>query len=149
MAARRSPSNAAHDAGFFEGRVEGRTAPSPTALVGAQRRRRLGAGRPYRFGPTLGPLDDHLLVEGTHRRLHERLGAHACTHEGVEGIRFAVWAPNAQRVSRRRGFNEWDARRHPMRKRWTAGCGRSSSRLRPGQPYKYAILSPSGTGNSR
>ncbi|MCU0889451.1 MAG: 1,4-alpha-glucan branching enzyme, partial [Rubritepida sp.] len=49
----------------------------------------------YAFGPLLGPLDDHLLIEGTHTRLHERLGAHLVTHEGAAGVRFAVWAPNA------------------------------------------------------
>ena len=67
---------------------------------------------PYAFGPVLGPLDDHLLVEGTHRRLYERLGAHPMTHEGVEGVHFAVWAPNAQRVSVVGDFNAWDGRRH-------------------------------------
>ncbi|MFM7445542.1 MAG: GlgB N-terminal domain-containing protein, partial [Tabrizicola sp.] len=54
---------------------------------------------PYRFGPVLGEMDEYLLGEGTHKRLWQVLGAHVITHEGVEGTHFAVWAPNAERVS--------------------------------------------------
>jgi 1,4-alpha-glucan branching enzyme len=134
-----------HDAGFFEGRVEGATLPLPYGFVA---RNAAGSWRlddPYRFGPALGPLDDHLLVEGTHRRLHERLGAHAVTHEGVAGVRFAVWAPNAARVALVAGFNDWDRRRHPMRKRVDSGLWEIFiPGVGAGQPYKYAILSRDG-----
>jgi 1,4-alpha-glucan branching enzyme len=134
-----------HDAGFFEGRVEGRTAPFAYTLVARNAGGGWTLGDPYRFGPTLGPLDDHLLVEGTHRRLHERLGAHACVHGGVEGTRFAVWAPNAQRVSVVGDFNHWDTRVHPMRKRVDSGLWEIFlPGVAPGAPYKYAILSPEG-----
>src|SRR5690606_6785488 len=54
---------------------------------------------PYSFGPTLGELDLHLLGEGTDLRMYHKLGAHPHTMDGVSGVRFAVWAPNAQRVS--------------------------------------------------
>src|ERR1700722_4743691 len=52
----------------------------------------------YAFGPALGPLDDYLVREGTHRQLYRRLGAQLLRHEGVDGVLFAVWAPNATRV---------------------------------------------------
>jgi 1,4-alpha-glucan branching enzyme len=73
----------------------------------------------YRFGPVLGDLDEYLIGEGTHRRLWDVLGAHVREHEGARGTHFAVWAPNAQRVSVVGGFNAWDGRRHPMRRRGT------------------------------
>jgi 1,4-alpha-glucan branching enzyme len=71
---------------------------------------------PYRFGPVLGELDQYLLGEGTHRKLWHALGAHVTTQDGVSGVHFAVWAPNAQRVSVIGDFNIWDGRRHPMRR---------------------------------
>lgn len=135
-----------HDSGFFEGLVPGAKPPFGYVL---EARNAGGAWRiedPYRFGPALGPLDDHLLVEGTHRRLHERLGAHVVTHEGAAGVRFAVWAPNAQRVSLVAGFNDWDVRRHPMRKRVDSGLWEIFiPGVGTGQPYKFAILSRDGT----
>ena len=66
-------------------------------------------------------MDDYLLVEGTHRSLHRRLGAHVLTHEGVAGTSFALWAPHADRVSVVGDFNDWDGRRHGMRKRHASG----------------------------
>ena len=101
---------------------------------------------PYRFGPTLGPLDDHLLVEGTHRRLHQRLGAHPTMHEGVSGTRFAVWAPKAARVSLVAQFNDWDGRVHPMRKRLDSGLWELFlPGIGPGAAYKFEILARDGT----
>ncbi len=67
----------------------------------------------YAFGPALGPLDDHLLVEGAHKQLYRRLGAQIGRHEGVDGVLFAVWAPNASRVSVVGDFNQWDGRALP------------------------------------
>ena len=72
---------------------------------------------PYQFGPVLTDFDLHLLSEGTHYKNYERLGAHLRTHEGVRGVHFAVWAPNALRVSVVGNFNHWDGRRHMMRTR--------------------------------
>ncbi len=76
---------------------------------------------PYAFGPLLGELDVYLLGEGKHRDLAQCLGAHAVTVDGVPGVRFAVWAPSATRVSVVGNFNSWDGRRHPMRLRHGAG----------------------------
>ncbi len=80
---------------------------------------------PYAFGPLLADADLHYLSEGTHRRPFEVLGAHAVELDSgsavVAGVRFAVWAPNAQRVSVVGSFNAWDGRRHPMRSRGGSG----------------------------
>ena len=69
----------------------------------------------YAFSPTLGELDLHLAAEGTHARLFAKLGAHPRCIDGVDGVSFAVWAPNAKRVSTVGGFNQWDGRVHQMR----------------------------------
>ena len=98
---------------------------------------------PYRFGPTLGPLDLHLFTKGVHRDIGLTLGAHQATYDGVEGVRFAVWAPNAQRVSVVGNFNFWDARRHPMRKQVPAGVWEMFvPGVKPGAIYKYDLLGP-------
>lgn len=76
---------------------------------------------PYRFGPLLGETDSHLIAEGTHWRLYDVLGAHCTEISGVTGTHFAVWAPNARRVSVVGGFNQWDGRRHSMRLRPECG----------------------------
>ncbi len=70
---------------------------------------------PYRFLPTLGEMDLHLFNEGRHLRLWEKLGAHPRDVDGVSGTSFAVWAPNAARVSVIGSFNDWDGRAHQMR----------------------------------
>ena len=70
---------------------------------------------PYRFGSALKDMDSWLLAEGKHLRPYETLGAHFAEVDGVKGVSFAVWAPNAQRVSVIGEFNHWDGRRHVMR----------------------------------
>ena len=69
---------------------------------------------PYSFSPTLGELDLHLLAEGNHQSPHKKLGAHLITHQGVAGVSFALWAPNASYVAVVGDFNQWDGRCHPM-----------------------------------
>jgi 1,4-alpha-glucan branching enzyme len=132
-------------AGFFEGFVAGATLPFAYRLHAARGADAWSFDDPYAFGPTLGPLDDHLLVEGTHARLFDRLGAHPCTHEGVDGVRFAVWAPQAKRVSVVGDFNAWDGRRHPMRKRVDSGLWEIFlPGVTEGARYKYEILGRDG-----
>ncbi len=75
----------------------------------------------YSFGLCLGELDMHLFREGKHWRLYDHLGAHPRVMDGVAGVQFAVWAPNAKRVSVVADFNSWDGRVHPMRCRMEAG----------------------------
>src|ERR1700682_1528368 len=99
----------------------------------------------YRPPPVLGELDVHLLVEGNHLASHQKLGAHPIVHDGVEGIAFAVWAPNARRVSVVGDFNAWDGRRMPMRKRHAGGFWEIFvPGLRPGHLYKYELLGAHG-----
>ena len=100
---------------------------------------------PYAFGPALGDLDVYLLAEGRHREIGRVLGAHIVTLEGVRGVRFAVWAPNARRVSVVGSFNNWDGRRHPMRLRQGAGVWELFvPGLGAGAIYKYELLGPDG-----
>ena len=100
---------------------------------------------PYSFGPSLGELDIYLLNEGRHRELGRVLGAHAMEIDGVPGTRFAVWAPNAQRVSVVGSFNQWDGRRHAMRKRGASGLWEIFlPRVGAGALYKYELVGPDG-----
>ena len=70
---------------------------------------------PYRFPSTLGEMDLYLLGEGSDRLIYQKLGAQLREYLGIKGTRFAVWAPNASRVSVTGSFNDWDGRRHAMR----------------------------------
>ncbi|TBU72778.1 1,4-alpha-glucan branching enzyme [Pseudomonas daroniae] len=100
---------------------------------------------PYAFGQLLGEMDLYLFAEGNHRELGKSLGAQLTTHEGVQGVRFSVWAPNARRVSVVGGFNDWDGRRHPMRLRQPSGVWELFiPRLAAGEVYKYEILGRDG-----
>src|SRR5579871_4691160 len=98
---------------------------------------------PYSFGLLLGELDVYLLAEGNHLELGRCLGAQCLSIDGVAGVRFAVWAPNARRVSVVGNFNGWDGRQHVMRKRLEAGVWELFiPRLPIGSLYKYEILGP-------
>ena len=100
---------------------------------------------PYRFGPVLGEIDEYLLGEGTHLRIWEALGAHVMTHEGARGTHFAVWAPNAQRVSVVGDFNLWNGRVHVMRRRGATGVWEIFlPGIGEGAAYKYELIGPDG-----
>ncbi len=131
-----------HDHGFWFGAAPG---------DGSYRLHVEGAGGTweqedaYAFPPTLGDLDLYLLGEGRHRDLGHVLGAHPAVMDGVPGVRFAVWAPNASRVSVVCGANFWDARRHPMRRHHGAGVwDLFIPGLQTGEIYKYDLLGPDG-----
>jgi 1,4-alpha-glucan branching enzyme len=97
---------------------------------------------PYSFGAVLTDYDLHLMAEGTHFKNYERLGAHLRTHEGFRGVHFAVWAPNAQRVSVIGNFNHWDGRRHAMRSCGSVGVWEIFiPDLSQGEVYKFEIKS--------
>ncbi len=100
---------------------------------------------PYRFPSLLGELDLYLLAEGRHRRAYEKLGAHVCEQLGVRGAHFAVWAPNAERVSVIGDFNNWDGRRHPMRRHPGVGIYEIFiPDVGEGALYKYELLDAHG-----
>ena len=97
---------------------------------------------PYRFPPLISEFDLHIHGEGTQYESYRTMGAHVVECDGVPGVRFAVWAPNAEVVSVVGDFNEWDERRHPMRQRdggiweiFLPGVG-------PGTNYKYSVRAP-------
>src|SRR5690606_38949218 len=97
---------------------------------------------PYRFPPQLTDYDLHLFAEGNLLYSYEKLGAHRRTIDGVEGVSFAVWAPNAERVSVIGSFNGWDNRTHGMYRHEPSGVWEL---FIPGLPngshYKYAVKS--------
>jgi 1,4-alpha-glucan branching enzyme len=131
-----------HDAGFFEGTVPRR---APYRLHASNRVDKWIFDDPYAYGPVLGPVDDWLIGEGRHAKLYDRLGAHAMAHEGVDGVHFAVWAPNAGRVSVVGDFNHWDGRRHAMRKRVGTGVWEIFvPALSEGTLYKYEVIGAGG-----
>ena len=97
---------------------------------------------PYAYPLQLTEFDLHLLGEGTHFRTYEKLGAHLRTVAGVQGVHFAVWAPNAERVSVKGNFNQWDGRTHPLQLRGQLGVWELFvPGLVQGEVYKYEIKS--------
>jgi 1,4-alpha-glucan branching enzyme len=132
------------DAGFFAGDVRGRS-PFAYRLRLRVGDRTVDVDDPYRFGPVLGELDVYLIGEGKHLRLYEKFGAHAATMDGVAGVAFVVWAPNAKRVSVVGDFNDWDGRRNPMRFRPDVGVWELFvPAVALGAIYKYELLGPTG-----
>jgi len=130
-----------HESGLFEGVSRATPRVFAYELVitdyqGGQRRTRDG----YSFLPTLGELDLYLFNQGNDRRLYDKLGAHVRVLDGVAGVGFAVWAPNAQRVSVVGDFNGWDGRYHPMRPLGVSGVWELFvPGLGPGTLYKFEV----------
>ena len=134
-----------HDAGFFEGAVDVKKR-QPLRYKAKNAGGSWEIVDPYSFGPVLGPMDDYYLREGSHLRMFDKMGAHPIHHEGADGFHFAVWAPNAARVSVVGGFNNWDGRRHVMRLRADTGVWEIFlPGIGAGETYKYEILSRDGT----
>jgi 1,4-alpha-glucan branching enzyme len=130
-----------HSDGLFEAIF-----PNETQVFPYRLRARYAEGNepefedPYRFPPVLSDFDLYLLGEGTHYKSYEKLGAHLMEVEGIRGVGFAVWAPNAQRVSVVGNFNNWDGRRHPMRSRGSSGVWELFlPELGEGELYKYEV----------
>ena len=137
---------AVHTAGVFEAKV-------PDAASGYRLQARYdstgGGGQtfddPYRFWPTLGQIDQHLLGEGRHRRMWHVLGAHVRDHQGVAGTSFAVWAPSARSLRVVGDFNYWDGRAHLMRSLGASGVWELFvPGVEAGAKYKYGIVDQAG-----
>jgi 1,4-alpha-glucan branching enzyme len=131
-----------HDAGLFAG-------PLPNGVGRYRLRVRYGNSvvdleDPYCFPPVLSELDLYLLGEGTHMHLYDKLGAHLMELDGVAGVGFAVFAPNAKRVSVVGDFNFWDGRRHTMRVRGNGFWEIFIPGVQEGEKYKYEIVGPAG-----
>jgi 1,4-alpha-glucan branching enzyme len=133
-----------HEDGFFDGRL-GKVPKAYRLQVTWGSGEQAVIEDPYRFPQVLGDLDVWLLAEGSHLRPFEALGAQLRTMQGVAGTSFAVWAPNASRVSVVGDFNFWDARRHPMRLRRECGVWEIFlPGVGEGTRYKFDIRSGDG-----
>jgi 1,4-alpha-glucan branching enzyme len=131
-----------HHDGLFSGAV---TSADPYRLRYETAHGAITADDPYAFKPLLGEMDLHLLAEGRHQDLARCLGAHLMQIGGSAGVRFAVWAPNARRVSVVGDFNAWDGRTHQMRRRPEAGVWEIFiPGVTQGALYKYELLGPWG-----
>ncbi|HKS80719.1 MAG TPA: 1,4-alpha-glucan branching protein GlgB [Candidatus Acidoferrales bacterium] len=144
-----------HEDGLFEAIVPAeptKLAPGAAISPGAYKLRvRYGDASPvdsydaYSFPPLLTDYDLHLISEGTHYEKYKKVGAHAREVEGVKGVHFGVWAPNAKRVSVVGDFNSWDGRVNPMRNRGTSGVWEIFiPEIGEGALYKFEILSQQG-----
>ena len=133
-------------AGFFEATFEGRDQLfSYTLQVTHADGTTHEIYDPYSFWPVLTDYDLYLFGEGTHLKAYEKLGAHVREFAGVSGVLFAVWAPNASRVSVVGDFNSWNGLRHPMRSRPTSGIWELFiPGLGYGDLYKFEVRSRSG-----
>ena len=126
---------------FFEAQFPGQVDVFPYELRTLDKDGQTRQGPdPYSFLPVLGDLDLLLFNEGNHHRTYDRLGAHIMEISGTSGVLFAVWAPNAVRVSVIGDFNGWDGRRHPMRERGSSGIWEIFvPGLDEGTAYKFEI----------
>jgi 1,4-alpha-glucan branching enzyme len=137
------PMQKIHKAGFFEAICTDRKETFPYRI----RIKSLYGGMqefcdPYSFLPFLTDFDLHLIGEGSHYKTYEKLGAHMKEIQGIRGVHFAVWAPNAKRVSVIGDFNSWDGRRHPMRVLGSSGIWELFiPELIEGTLYKFEIKS--------
>ncbi|WP_199312732.1 1,4-alpha-glucan branching enzyme [Microcoleus sp. FACHB-672] len=138
------PMQSVHDPHFFECTIE------RPELANYQFRLKEGEHErviydPYAFrSPKLTDLDIHLFSEGNHHRIYEKLGAHLTEVNGVKGVYFAVWAPNARNVSVLGDFNNWDGRKNQMRKRDNGIWELFIPELGVGNGYKYEIKNYDG-----
>ncbi|SEW30335.1 1,4-alpha-glucan branching enzyme [Cognatiyoonia koreensis] len=105
---------------------------------------------PFSFAPVLSDIDKYLFGEGTHKKLWRALGAHVTEHQGAHGVHFAVWAPNARRVSVIGDFNMWDERRHPMRPAGETGVWEIFvPGIADGALYKFRIVGKDGQARDK
>lgn len=129
-----------HKDGFFEAAIEGKNNFRYRYRTVNSSGERKEFNDPYSFPQVLTDYDLHLLGEGTHYKNYEKLGSHLRTIDGIDGVHFAVWAPNAKNVSVAGDFNNWDGRCHPMRNLGSSGIWELFiPGLEEGAVYKYEI----------
>ncbi len=140
------PMNLVHPDGVFEARLGGHPLGTDYQFRIVDRQGKASQRHdPYAFLPLISDFDLHLFGEGKLYKAYEQLGAQVCTHQDVQGVNFAVWAPNAKRVSVVGDFNEWDGRRHPMRSRGGGGIWELFiPDMSDGAVYKFEILPQNG-----
>ncbi len=136
-----------HEDGFFEGIIKGRKKWFSYMLRFTNHNdTQWETYDPYSFEPQISEYDSFLFAQGNHYEIYKKLGANFATVNGVEGVVFGVWAPNAKRVSVIGNFNEWDARRHQMRELYSEGIWEIFiPGLKNFDRYKYEIKTPEGT----
>jgi 1,4-alpha-glucan branching enzyme len=133
------------DSDLFTARLDSSLAPQYRLRWRSENGQWLEYQDPYRFAPIIGDLDLHLFGEGKHQHLYRVLGAHCCEHQGVTGVRFATWAPNAARVSVVGDFNHWHGLAHPMRVRGGSGVWEIFiPGLAAGSNYKFELADQEG-----
>jgi 1,4-alpha-glucan branching enzyme len=110
-----------HPEGLFEKAFPNQKGVFPYRLKVRYGKEIFAVQDPYRFMPTLGDMDLYLFNQGSHEELHEKFGAHFLKHQGVDGVSFSVWAPNAAGVAVVGDFNGWDGRLNPMRNMGSSG----------------------------
>jgi 1,4-alpha-glucan branching enzyme len=129
-----------HDLGFFTAKLKGTPAPYQLEVSLYDGTKEVRED-PYRFQPILTEYEIFLHGEGTNFQSYDTMGAHLTEHQGVAGVRFAVWAPNAISVAVVGDFNHWDTRRNPMRRRNGGIWELFLPALQEGTPYKYHVRS--------
>src|SRR5438552_12204067 len=130
-----------HDSGIFEGSTkDSKNVYAYDLVITDQNGKKIQMRDAYSFLPTLGETDLYLFGQGNERRIYEKLGSHLRVVDGVPGASFAVWAPNARRVSVVGDFNGWDGRCHSMRHLGPSGVWEIFiPGVREGTLYKYEI----------
>jgi 1,4-alpha-glucan branching enzyme len=138
------PMHSVHHPNFFECEIEAPELKNYQLKVKEGDRERVFYD-PYAFrSAKLTDFDRYLFAEGNHHRIYEKLGAHPVTLNGIEGVYFAVWAPNARNVSIVGDFNEWDGRKDQMERTETGIWELFIPQLPSGTLYKYEIKNPQG-----
>ena len=140
------PMTTVHHPHFFECTLQSETTPKYQLKLQEGDRQHI-INDPYAFAeaPHISDLDLHLFAEGNHHRIYNKLGAHLVEVDGIKGVYFAVWAPNAKRVSVVGDFNFWDGRKYVMRKLIPLGIWEIFiPGVDVGAKYKYEVKSADG-----
>jgi 1,4-alpha-glucan branching enzyme len=138
------PMQSVHDAHFFECTIDTPELANYQLRIQEGEHERV-INDPYAFrSPRLTDFDLHLFSEGNHHRIYEKLGAHTTEIDGVKGVYFAVWAPNARNVSVLGDFNYWDGRKNQMRRGSTGIWELFIPELGVGDRYKYEVKNQDG-----